>query len=66
MKKLAKYFNKIAPRVKPFITIENWTLLLLVAGLPLVGLIYADIRLAFAVFCVVNIIIGVLYLRKDK
>lgn len=45
--------------------LEYWTLLMIVVGLPLVAFIYVGWALAFAVFVIVNIIIGILNLRKE-
>lgn len=57
MKKLIEHLKSNA--------LEYWTLLMIIVGLPLVAYIYFGLGLAFAVFVVVNIIIGILNIKKD-
>jgi hypothetical protein len=45
--------------------LEYWTLLMILVGLPLIAFIYVGWALAFSVFVLVNIIIGILNLRKE-
>ena len=45
---------------------EFYLLLLLIVGIPLIGFIYADFKLALALSVAIQSIIGILYLRKDK
>lgn len=44
--------------------LEYYVLTLLVLGLPLVAFLYADYRLSLLTFIIVQIIIGVLAIRK--
>lgn len=46
--------------------IEYYTLVLLVLGLPLVAFVYLDWRAALAVFVLVQIVLGLLVVRRDK
>lgn len=61
-----KRIKALAAVIKRKITVESWTLFLLVIGLPVIGLLYVDLRLAITVFVVVNATIGILYLRNTK
>lgn len=45
---------------------EYYIGLLLVFGVPLIGLLYADLRLFIALSVITQSIIGILYLRKGK
>ncbi len=46
--------------------LEYWTGLMIVIGLPLIAFIYFGWPLAISVFIIVNIILGVLVLRKEN
>lgn len=61
-----KRIKALVATVKDKLTVENWTFFLLVVGLPLIGYIYTDWKLALTIFCIVNIVIGILYIRKHK
>lgn len=61
-----KLIKELVNKIKSKVTVESWTLFLLVVGLPVVGLVYVDWKLSLAIFCIVNIIIGILYLRNNK
>lgn len=45
--------------------LEYWTLLMILVGLPLIAFIYFGWALALSVFIVVNIVIGILNIKKD-
>lgn len=46
--------------------LEYWTLLMIVVGLPLVAFIHFGWTLALSVFIIVNIILGILVLKKEN